>query len=276
MKPFTRALGAILFGAAIFAGPAGATPAQPQSRALTPQEAATFLPLACAGSHKGSDGDNHCSKLIGLSTAGDAPFELTAILYGSFSHAGSDQAYVTFFTPSLPHADNFGGGILFVRANASWRLERWFPGWQMDRCAKVPNTAPQRVLCATGFSGQGETTSSVWVWRVPASGNALVSVGDALLRADDTSGINPEAENGCYSGVPAGRAWLTSIESIEPATTPPYFAVANVTYETSTDIASACAGTHPRKVRITKGQVRFRAAGGNVTAVTPVPFVVEP
>jgi len=69
---------------------------------------------------------------------------------------------------------------------------------------------------------------------------------------------------------------LTFIESIESSDASPYFAVANVTYETGADIASACTGPHPRKVRTTKGKVRFREAAGKVTAVTPVPFVAVP
>ena len=276
MNPFTRALAAVLFATLGIAASGGTGATNRASRPLTAQEMETFLPLVCARPHKSSDRDNHCSKLNGYPSEGDVAFALTAILYGSFTRAGSDEAYATFFSPNFSHADNFGGGVLFAHANGSWKLARWFPGWLMDRCTGIPQTAPQLNLCATGFTGQGETTSSVWVWRVPLSGGSLIPVGDALLRADDTSGVSQEAENGCYSGVPRGRAHLTAIESIEPSSVAPYFAVAKVSYETGEDIASACNGAHPRKVRTTQGQVHFREVAGKVTAVTPLPFVTVP
>jgi hypothetical protein len=258
----------------------GATPATTRdrdSRPLTASETATFLPLVCEHPQPAtprSDG-TQCAQLIGYPdrSRSASSFGLWAIVYGSFTRSGSDEAYLTYYSQTVePHAYNFGGGLLFARATGGWKLVRWYRGGQLDRCTLVPHTSPLRLLCASAFSNMGESDSRVAVRSIPPSGDKLDEQ-VPLLEASDTSGTSAEAEKGCYGGVPKGEARLLFIDSPKAWDQSPYFAKAELTYETAEDIAAACGAQSTRKVRQTKAFARFAERNGTVTIVTPIKFV---
>jgi hypothetical protein len=122
----------------------------------TAREVATFLPLICEHPRRADANDTHCADLIGfpLLVGGGAPSaspapapQLAGIFYGSFTRAGANQAYVTYYSDAVEgHVTNFGGGILFERRHGSWALVRWYRGGQMDRCVPVPATKPLKLL----------------------------------------------------------------------------------------------------------------------------------
>src|ERR1700743_1457343 len=140
--------------ASVLAAPA-ARAADGDSRPLTGAEQRIFFPLVC-GKPVRHDKDNTCARVLGYpgTAPGDDPVNLSldAIAYGAFTAAGTAQPYVSYPASFEPHADNFGGGILFARAGAGWRLKRWSPGGQMQTCLALPG-APQRMLCLSGWAG---------------------------------------------------------------------------------------------------------------------------
>src|ERR1700761_2088742 len=119
----------ILLGIAVLSvlcGAARAADADHDSRKLTLGEQRAFFPLVCAHAVAHSKTAN-CDRVRGYpdtSPIPDGPFSITldAIATGAFTRAGADEAYVTYGASFEPHANNFGGGILFARARGGWRL----------------------------------------------------------------------------------------------------------------------------------------------------------
>ncbi len=218
----------------------------------------------------------------GAAIAPPAPAPQKAgIFYGGFTRAGADQAYVTYYSDAVEgHVTNFGGAILFGRAHGAWRLVRWYRGGQMDRCVPVPATKPLKLLCVSGYTAQGESDQTVRVQFVPPAGDALAAE-PSLLEAHDTRAATFGDKNGCYDDVPKGQAALLGIDFSPTAhermrsiitSAPPYFAQTQVEYETAADVAAACSGAHPRRVRVTRGTVRFALRSGRVVVIAPVTF----
>ncbi|HMD02634.1 MAG TPA: hypothetical protein VKG44_06655 [Candidatus Baltobacteraceae bacterium] len=269
----TRALGALALASSLL-GPAGAAAAANDSRPLTPGEQATLLPLVCSEPRAAAHGETQCSSLIGYpgSNRSGGRFGLTAIIV--FTRAGLDQAYATYSSANESHANNFGGGVLFAHSDARWKLLKWFPGRQMDPCVAVPGGRGLKMLCSSGWGGQGENDTSVWVSSIPPSaGNAASdAAGDVILQAEDTRGMGGGVESGCEYRVPKGQVMLLSIDSLTRTGSTPYFAKAQVTYLTAADIASACNGSHTQRVRETKASIQFREQNGRVTVATPLAF----
>ena len=256
----------------------------------TAREIATFLPLICDHPRPAATSGTQCAHLIGFpplvgagaAIAPPAPApQLAGIFYGSFTRAGADQAYVTYYSDAVEgHVTNFGGGILFERAHGAWRLVRWYRGGQMDRGVPIPATKPLQLLCLSGYTAQGESDQTVRVQFVPPAGDALAAE-PSLLEAHDTRAATFGDKNGCYDDVPKGQAALLGIgfsptghERTRSITTsaPPYFAQTQVEYETSADIAARCNGAHSRRVRVTRGTVRFALRSGRVVVIAPVTF----
>ncbi len=266
--------------------------ARADARQPTAREIATFLPLICEHPRPAAD-STQCARLIafpallgGSPPDGPAPApRFAAIVYGSFTRAGADQAYVTYYSNSVEgHVTNFGGGILFERTKGVWKLVRWYRGGQMDGCIPIPATNPLKLLCATGYTNQGESDESVLVRSVPATGNALAS-DPPLLQAHDLRATQYGDKNGCYTDTPKGQAYLLGIGFLPTphgswqwiaTSSPQYFAETHVQYETGADIAAACSGSHPRKVRETNGIVRFAWRSGRVVMSSPITFYNPP
>jgi len=258
MRYFTRPAIALILATMLLPNLAGAADNR-DFRPLTKPEAVLFFPLACNGGHDG------CAK------AGSAVFErgdYAKVLYGSFSGEGADEALVTYRNDGRW---GVGAVLLFARSNG-----RWHPVRSVDapwtECTEIPNTVPQRLLCRFGYTEQGINTQWFYVWQVAPAGTKDPGpyAGQMLFHKDE----GPSNQLGCDAGaVPKGKAFFTGFAWLHASSTVPYFAAAGATYETAEDIASACGGPHQRKVRESTGEIRFSVAGGQIRAVTPVPFV---
>ncbi len=260
----------------LLASPASAAGRDTDSRPLTHAERATFLPLVCRSPRIDERGATRCATLVGFDNQGrpatDIPIALSAVVYGAFSHAGADEAYVTYESWFEPHAKNFGGGIMFARNGGTWRLRKWYRGWKMDRCVAMPDRRAQ-LFCLNRYSGQGDIESYVVVQALPPVDSRDILEDKAVLRATDARGMRLETMSGCFRSVPEGRALLLSIDTLKRSTHPGAFAQSAATYETSSDIADACSRGRNRTVRQTHGTVYFRAlADGTVVADVPAHF----
>jgi hypothetical protein len=164
-------------------------------RPLTSAEQAQILPQICAGASAGSNGYAHnCTGLPGYPSddyggAGlGLGITLTSIAAGQLTGLAENEAYVSYQGSFESHATNFGGGILFkADGTGGWRLEKWYPGDSLDSCLSLSLQGQARFLCLRGFTGQGETDTTLAIVQVPDSVKTVLAATD--LR--DT--LQPEA-----------------------------------------------------------------------------------
>jgi hypothetical protein len=269
---FRTVLGLVCMAGLLLGGPAAAGPAAESrdSRTLTKAEQMTFLPLACPNGVYEPMAGTHCSKLNGYAKAPGtvADFGLTSIAYGSFTKAGADQAYLSYFTMAEPHANNFGGGILFERSDSVWKLVRWYPGGQMDRCVALPGGGTQKMLCLSGYTAEGENSSAVAVQALPGAPDVLIRVEDA--RNEDAS-----SSSGTSCGTVASyKERVISIDSMKHSVQPGFFAESVVTYVTPREWYDGCKARRLDNVKGEKATVRYALKNGHVTFQSPIP--IEP
>jgi len=248
------------------------------SRPLRAEEQKAFFPLIC---QKRYLRENNCAGVIGYPDVSPGPgpvsLILNAIAYGSFTQANADQAYVTYAAPFEPHVDNFGGGILFARAGGKWKLVRWYPGGQMDRCLALPAADVQNMLCLSGYTGQGETDSSVWLQHVPPTNDrdAQAKALTGVLKAQDAreaGGTEPLGNYQCTMKRAKGEAILLSIDDLKRSKAPGFFAQSSVSYASARDANAACRKNDFANVEETKGVVRYKLQGAKVIGVGPAKF----
>ena len=164
----------LLFAASLFVSAATAAPlpgAEHDPHKLSAQELRLFLPAVCRNPVATKHGFQ-CAALIRYPADGAAfdvrsgsasgELSLDTVAYGHFTAPNAQEAYVTY-SGLEPHSDGFGGGILLRGSDGGWKPVRWIAGGQMDHCVAFPDPGPQRMLCLSGYTGMGETDSSVWV-----------------------------------------------------------------------------------------------------------------
>lgn len=241
---------------------------------LTAKEKNTFIPLVCRESGKHNK-TIHCTKVIGFpSDSGrsdeNVDLSLDAVVYGSFTRQNADEAYVTYTSPSLePHANNFGGGILFERVGDRWKLIKWFRAGQMNKCLAFPVDGCQSMLCLDGYVGQGEVDSSIWVEKVPAQGESTER--KLVLGAQDgrKEGLGNYQ---CSLKRAKDEAILLLINDLKRSQVPGFFAEASVTYALALDANNACRKGRFAHVKETRGVVRFILKNGTIEVVNRVKF----
>lgn len=274
-----------IFVGFVTAAAGGASSGQ-NAHQMTKTERATFLRLTCRNAKPGvGPGVYGCSRLIGYPrVVMTDDFQLSTVAYGGFTRAGADQAYVTYYTLLEPHMDNFGGGILFDRSGDGWKLMRWYPGGQMDRCVALPSAGRLRMLCLSAYTQMGELVTMVsvravpvsaresWDSAVPIQGSAGSDVFHLLIRADDTRNVNPvlfKASQNC--GAPSEyRARVLSIDTLRRSTKTGFFAESEATYVTPKQDYGACKTGSWAKVTGEKTTIYYAFKNGEVKVDSPV------
>lgn len=250
---------------------------------LTRSEKGTFYPLVCIDSQPAEIGDGHmCKRVLGApdnqNLAGNPgdPIEMQFLLitYGSFSKAEVDEAYITYTSSMESEGDYGGGGILFQREEARWKLRKLIHGGQMNECIALPTSGQQRMLCifrqhyccgATG--GFAEVVTGIDFDRHDDK--------HSLLRAHDSRREFQEGpwDGGgrefCKAGA-AGRTLLLDLGQLRRSPEPGVFAEAKVEYALPQEIRRACSvGHHPRDTPVLRGRVRFRIDVDGVKVLLP-------
>jgi hypothetical protein len=255
LRLFAGLCGAVLASASLAAG--GSAAQRSDARPLTATETGTFLPLLCR-TYYTSSGVTHCLDRIGYTFASrpEDTLALTAIVYGSLTQPRAREAYVTYQSDWEPHATNYGGGILFEATRSGWRLVRWIPGGQMDRCLSLQETGRRRFLCWSAYAGMGVVSQTVRIVHVPP-----LPPGPVIISASDGRGSPFFCEQ-----------IRSSSDAEQPLKlAPPHrshtgaFAEATLTFATSADIAEACDQNDVKRLRVRTRTVRFIAGGGTVT-----------
>ena len=250
----------LLLAAALVRAPTAA--AATDTRPLTANERATFEKLLCDFPiMQGKELACAALREYPRSTVG-ATLSLYAIAYGSFARAGADEAYLSYGSSVEPHSSNYGGGVLFVRVDGSWRLVKWYPGQQMDNCLALPGAGQTKMLCLAGWTGQGETDTSLWVRELPFTHDM------AVLKAQDDRDTGSDI---MCPDLPAAPM-LLSIDALKRSRDPAAFAVASITYATAKDAAEACRHGGFAHVRTNKGEATIVIERGRVRAIVPLRF----
>jgi hypothetical protein len=191
-----------------------AADARTDARGLTAAEQTAFLPLVCGGVSAGSGGFAHnCTSLPGYPSddyggAGTGlGITLTSIITGHLTNATDEQAYVSYQGSFESHADNFGGGILFIAdGKGGWNVKKWVQGGIMDGCLSLNPQGRAKFLCLRGATGQGETDTVLMAVSIPHS------EGINLLKASDLrETLNPNANCGMRK---PGQDVLLSIDAL--------------------------------------------------------------
>jgi len=210
------------------------------------------------------EGERRCAEIIGypdpdiLSIDGDDMIALEAIAYGSFTLAGSDQAYVTYSSDFDSGTNNSGGGILFERQDDKWALLRWYPGGQMDECVALPGGDVQKMLCLDGSIGQGV---DVQIVRVKQVGEELFVV----LRAEDVRETADPESIACGSAQ-GNKPVLLSIDHLTRSQDSGTLAEAVIAFATLDAVREVCAQKAFAKVKTSEDTVRFVLRDGKITA----------
>jgi hypothetical protein len=264
-------------------GLAHAEPPGSDSRPLSQEEMATFLPLVClkparmpAANAPFEVTSFGCQDLIGYGNdamQGSANLALTAIMYGPFTARDAHEAYVSYLSGREPHSHDFGGGILLRSSGQQWRLIRWYPGEAMRSCLALPGNGSRKTLCLEEYTGQSERDTSVWMKYVQPG----AVVRKAVLKAqDDRDAIAPEQTNSrsypCILGGRQHKAMLLSIDSLTRSRVAGGFGVSQITFATAQSVAAACAAGHFESIKTSSGTVYYRVQSGKVVAIAPYQF----
>jgi hypothetical protein len=143
-------------------------------------------------------------------------WELNVATPGHFTSEDSDELLIGI-AGCEPHANNFGGSILFARKDGKVRLVKYEPGLITNRCHKFSHADGRGYLvCQEGWTGQGETFDNVVVvsftpFGKPASAN--------LIRTEDTTmscspGMSTMVQKSAITGIqftPQDSAQITGL-----------------------------------------------------------------
>lgn len=235
-------------------------------RPLSNAQQAAFLPLVCAKATGPSGIYAHqCASLPGYPSTdyGGAGLglgiSLQNVIFGHLSNADADEAYVTYAGNFEPHADNYGGGILFTKDAGTWKLKAWYPGGQANSCVLLTPKGRAHFICVNEWEGQGEVDTSLTLTTLPPR------QGDrpALLKAKDLRDtMNPNAN---CQGVLPGQNILLSIKALEPSADG---AKATIAYVSAATAQSACAASQFANAKPIIGTLDLHWHDGHI-AITP-------
>jgi hypothetical protein len=273
----------LLLAASLFAATAAmAVPlpgAQHDPHKLSAQELHLFLAAVCRNPVATKQGFK-CAALIRYpadgaafdARGGSAPGELSldTVAYGRFTAPNAQEAYITY-SGLESHSDGFGGGILLRGSDGGWKPVRWIAGGQMDHCVAFPDPGPQRMLCLSGYTGMGETDSSVWVLDFGADGKLRRS---DVLKAQDgrEAAASGNGDYYCKAAVSSHRSMLLSIDDLTRAHEDGVLAVSKISYASAGDVGSACAHGQFSDLDARNGVVRYRFAQGAIKIDPPPTF----
>lgn len=260
-------IASLLLSAAATAAPLPGANHDPHK--LSAQEQHLFLAAVCRKA-VATKHDFNCAGLRGYPTDGAAfdqrtgsasgELSLDTVAYGHFTTPNAQEAYVTY-SGLESHSDGFGGGILLRGSDAGWKPVRWIAGGQMDRCVAFPDPGPQRMLCLSGYTGQGETDSSVWILDFGADGKLRRA---DVLKAQDgrEAAANGNGDYYCKGAAASHRPMLPSIDDLTRSREDGVLAVSKISYASAADVRDACARNRLGDMGESIGTIRYRFVQG--------------
>lgn len=122
---------------------------------ITPsrKDAIAFMKSVCGKGNFNSNNPESCNRCPSF-TGGSGSGTLTSVVYGSFTKAGVNEAFVDL-EGCEPHAGNWGGSVLLRRTNNGWSFLRYEQGLRSDRCLKFKTRVGRSSLVCEGSYTQG-------------------------------------------------------------------------------------------------------------------------
>lgn len=242
-------------------------------RPLTSDEVAQFLPQICQGA-QAAPGGYSCQAMTAYpgyesTPAAGTTYNIapTSIIYGHLTDATSSQAYISYTADFEPHADNFGGGILFQRGADGWQLVRWIPGIILDTCLQLQPSGKAGLLCSFVYVGQGEEDSSLTLVTVPTETSAnndysaflhhILSGQDLRQTGDDNMS--------CGQIKSPDQYLLAAIDGLKRSAAPGIFATAKIQYIAPAAVTKFCAGHNLAAAPIEIGTLTITWQNGKIT-----------
>ena len=170
------------------AGPAFAQAGSKASKNKTSAADRSLLATFCdAGNIKGSA----CTHAKGYRSGRRCDVKLTSDrTSGKFLADGATLLIVTYESGCEPHATNFGGAVIFEQKDGATSFRGYQPGSQANDCIVLARNEKQdRLICVTGFLGQGHLESGVAEFVFTRDFSRTIGVSpNFFARATDSTG----------------------------------------------------------------------------------------
>ncbi len=133
-----------------------------------------------------ASGCRTCPKGTDFQGVNGPEWEMYAETPGHFTSADGDNLLLDG-TGCDSHANNFGGSFMFVVESGQLRLVTYEKGLVTDECHKFAlSDGRDYLVCRGGWSGQGESTETVFTAAFRSDGKATTT---QLIAVRDTTGM---------------------------------------------------------------------------------------
>jgi hypothetical protein len=237
-----KAFGAIILLA--LAGPALAQTGGKASKDRTSAADRALLATFCdAGNIKGSA----CTNAKQYRSGRRCEVKLTSDRYsGKLLADGTTLLVVNYESGCEPHATNFGGAVIFEQKDGAIRFRGYQPGSRANDCIVLArNEKRDRLICITGYLGQGHLESGVaeLVFTQDFSKTIDVSM-NFFVRAEDSTGAYGSNVVGCKETLV-----YFGLAKLSPGPKPDTVAV-DIAHADKDTIQTACTKGFPRPKEI--------------------------
>ena len=181
-----KAIGAIILLA--LAGPAFA---QAGGKASKDKTSAADRPLLATFCDAGNIQGSACTNAKRYRSGKRCDVKLQPDRYsGKFLADGTTLLVVNYESGCEPHATNFGGAVIFERKDETISFRGYQPGSQANDCIVLARNEKQdRLICLTGFLGQGHLESGVAEISFTQDFSKTIAVSpNFFVRAEDSTG----------------------------------------------------------------------------------------
>ena len=166
----------------------GPAVAQAGNKDKAPNADRPLLATFCdAGNIKGSA----CTNAKGYRSGRRCDVKLTPDRYtGKFLADGTTLLVVNYESDCEPHATNFGGVVIFEQKDGAARFRGYQPGFRANDCIVLARNEKQdRLICITGYLGQGHLESGVAEMAFTQDFSKTIGVSlNFFARAEDSTG----------------------------------------------------------------------------------------
>lgn len=170
---------------------AGPAFAQAGGKASKDKASAADRPLLATFCDSANIKGSACTNAKGYRSGRRCDVKLTPDRHGGkFLADGTTLLVVNYESGCEPHASNFGGAVIFEQKDGATSFRGYQPGFQANDCIVLARNEKQdRLICITGYLGQGHLESGVaeMVFTRDFSKNIGVSL-NYFVRAEDATG----------------------------------------------------------------------------------------
>ena len=149
-------------------------------------ESRSLLPLICEERNIVA---NYCKQARNYPGGNECPVELQPNRFeGRFLSANSLTIIVGYLSECEPHANNWGGSLVFEKQGRAITFIGYLPGFVVVGCTPITKSAgKENLICTTSYSGQGHLITTVGEAEFTQDTKGTVEVSyDSIEKADST------------------------------------------------------------------------------------------